>query len=358
MNKKFFSRIFIRIRNIIYFFVLLLTGCHTQNIHLTAKAFSGSYNTLKNAIAFFEEIHLWLPASGIPAIPDGGIPRTLYKNTALYHLQIKEKFLNKIHDFGNLPYNYSRWKTKVAYGTSLIVFSITPIEGWKEFTEINPQMKKYETMHRGVFLYNLNTNNHTYSKAIRISLRGEYPIISSDDSTVIYTRLEKKKYSLIMYNTDTGGKEILANSVDIEPSTAFFKDKKTAYWLLQNGKWLKIDTIRKEMAQANLKNVTKYTGEIATRDLEALTKTVPYTEWGFYLPEYCPKTTKGFIKDIIKMRGNLEYRIAILQLLQNKLSPGKIYEIIEKLRSKDILSGETFTIIELLNEMANQETNA
>ncbi len=341
-----------RIKNILYFLVLLLTGCHTQNIHLTTKAFSGSYNTYKNALVFFKEIHLWLPSSGIAVIPDGGIPKTLYKNTSLYHFQKQEKVLTKIYDFGNLPYNYSRWKTKTSYGTNLIAFSITPIEGWREFIEINPGLKKYKTMYKGIFIYTPNNYTHNRGEITKITTTGESPILSPDDSIVIYTKREKVNYSIEMYNLNTQKTNLLVNDIDIEPSTSFFKDNKTAYWLLENGKWLKIDTSKREITTITLENPATSNVEISTKELEKLTKDIPYSKWGFNLQEYWPRSTKGFITDIVEMRGNLEYRIAVLQMLKNRLSQQEINKIITRLTSaRKPLSSETLIMVRLLYQM-------
>ncbi len=357
MNKKFVSRIFIRIRNIIYLSILLLTGCHSQNMHLTTKTFSGNYNTFKNAITFFKEIHLWLPASGIAAIPDGGMPRTLYKNTSLYHFQVERKSLTKIYDFGNLPYNYSRWKSKTSYGTSKIVFSITPIEGWRDFAEINPEMKKYETMYRGVFLCSFLSHNHNRKQVIRISTTGEYPIISTDDSMVIYTKEEKGKYSLEMYNLNNNKSETLVDDLDIEPTISFFKDKKTAYWLLQNGEWLKINVFNKKTTRISSKSVVE-NSEVPTKTLEELMGRIPYAEWGFNLAEHYPRSTKGFINDIVKRKGNLEYRIAVLQMLKRKLPPQKLHKIVNKLISaSESPNPETSVLVKSLFETLNSINN-
>ncbi len=71
--------------------------------------------------------------------------------------------------------------------------------------------------------------------------------------------------------------------------------------------------------------------KISIMIIKKLTSEISFKEWGFNLTDYYQKSNNEYIHDIIVLNGNLNYRKAILQILNNKLNNKFLEDILNQM---------------------------
>lgn len=117
-------------------FLVLLTSCYSEYIHLNYSLHHGAYSNKENTkVAFILSKNAYRPAKGIAKFPDGGIPKYLLEETCLYIMDRNGNKITKLLDFTDLTEligSYrSSWKSKIAYSDSLVFCSVSPVMDWK-----------------------------------------------------------------------------------------------------------------------------------------------------------------------------------------------------------------------------------
>ena len=119
-------------RNLIFLAVafLCLSGCYGGIQVAENFGVNSSYNNDSTQIVFFKFIHVFRPAKGVLAFPDGGIPKTLYSNASVYLLDINSQTLTRVHNYGPVGGGRSRWTTSAFFYDENIFCNLQPRMGW------------------------------------------------------------------------------------------------------------------------------------------------------------------------------------------------------------------------------------
>lgn len=137
---------------------ILLSGCYGGVKVISRFGRNATYSPDSTKIVFFKFIQVYKSAKGLWALPDGGMPKVLYRNVSVYCLNTKTDELTRIFDYTGVSSNRDSWKTKTFYTDTSIVFNIEPTIGWK--SELEYRTADVDTlMHkRNMYWFSYNHN--------------------------------------------------------------------------------------------------------------------------------------------------------------------------------------------------------
>jgi hypothetical protein len=138
---------------LLLFVFLFFVGCYEDNIHVYEDSSGGLYGQDSTEIYFFKFLSAWQPAAGLTAFPDGGTPRMLINNLSFYRLDRDEDHLQRIYNFGDLPYQKSRWRTFINKQDSIITFGLNPLNGWEREITFDEKIRDLQQKIGGYFVY-------------------------------------------------------------------------------------------------------------------------------------------------------------------------------------------------------------
>lgn len=151
--------------------LFLLTGCSYSNyLHMNYQVHhSPVWNQDSTAIAFVLSTHAWLPAKGLSRFPDGGTPKELYQEVALYSYDTIHKRLTKISTFPGLTEllgsHRSNWKSTLYFHANELYYKISPLMDWQWYIkqanteEEKREIENLETKYAQPFYYDQATQS-------------------------------------------------------------------------------------------------------------------------------------------------------------------------------------------------------
>jgi len=305
MKKKSFVQL-------ITFLILsaVLTSCYEDYLVINSKFESGRINPDSTRIVFFHVLQASQPPKGISRFPDGGTHNIIYKNVSIYSYYIDEQKLEKIYDFGNLP--YSSWNYNISAQSNSYVFSISPTSGWDwsvKNTTIAERYKSLSEKFMGFYKCDFVTeelNQYRYN--------AYDPELSPDENQIIYLKRDSLKIEIGYFNISETKNKIIKK---LESNSAFIP----IYWVdnelvaYKANKNLEAINLKTNDIRSIDKDLIPKSREISINKIEEFTRQFSFQDWGFVLTEYWKKNEKEYINDIIILSGNLNYRKAILQTL-------------------------------------------
>jgi hypothetical protein len=137
---------------------ILLSGCYGGVKVISRFGRNATYSPDSTKIVFFKFIQVYKSAKGLWSLPDGGMPKVLYRNVSVYCLNTKTNELTRIFDYTGISSNRDSWKTKTFYTDTSIIFNIEPTIGWK--SELKYRTADVDTlMHkRNMYWFSYNHN--------------------------------------------------------------------------------------------------------------------------------------------------------------------------------------------------------
>jgi hypothetical protein len=334
----------------------VLTSCYEDYLVISTDFKSGKINRDSTQVYFFHTLQTGQPPKGISRFPDGGTQKIIYKNVSLYSFDVENQLLNKIFDFGNLP--YTSWSEHISLQKNKLLFNIKPTGGWEwrlkhsSNTLFEELFKKY----KGFYSYDLNTMALNY-----FDYNIYCPELSPDENQIIY--LIKDSSNVVLWHLSVN-----ENSVRKLKTIKSGDQHIPITWKDNNNIFLKVDKV------INILNIDSGNNEIINSEVEftpkkisiniikKLTSEISFKEWGFSLTDYYQKSNKEYIHDIVVLNGNLNYRRAILQNISNELSTKDYKDILIKMdKYQDSLEGLEKTEYEIYSketkELINQYIN-
>lgn len=321
-------------------------GCYNDFLVINSE-FSSPVKPDTNTVIFFHTIKASQPPKGISRFPDGGTHKIIYKNTSIYKYDIGKNSLNKIYDFGNLPFN--SWNTYISVLNDKITYSIAPSLGW-EWRKYNSTRKEefasLNTKIGGIYLYDLNTSENK-----KIIKYGCHPEFSPDGNKILYLTKDTTNIQIMIYNiSNNTSKELFETTLTSSLSHHFWLNEKEIYLEINNQNYL-IDINENIADTSNLSNHYQNSYSFKVKELKNLLKAISISEWGFTLKEYWNKDIDDLCDDIVLLNGNLAYRKAILEEFNDDLSKKDIERILKRIEERKLkLDGYEKTQYEIFSQ--------
>jgi hypothetical protein len=82
------------------------------------------------------------------------------------------------------------------------------------------------------------------------------------------------------------------------------------------------------------RKLIKYIMELSSKEIDTYTKNVTVEGWGLDPLEYARLSTKEYIKDLINLQGDQEYRNAVIERLGKELTYDEIKDVLEEFKEK------------------------
>ncbi len=151
--------------------LFLLTGCSYSNyLHMNYQVHhSPVWNQDSTTLAFVLSTRAWLPAKGLSRFPDGGMPKNLYKEVALYSYDTIHKQLSKISTFPGLTEllgsHRSNWSSRLYFHNNRLYYQIAPLMDWQWYIkhanteEEKREIENLETKYAQPFYYDQGTQS-------------------------------------------------------------------------------------------------------------------------------------------------------------------------------------------------------
>ncbi len=351
MDYTFFKKLF----NLILI-SLIFTSCYEDFVVISSDFKSGKINQDSTQVYFFHTLQAGQPPKGISRFPDGGTQKIIYKSVSLYSFDIENHLLNKIYNFGNLP--YTSWSEHISLQKNKLIFSIKPTGGWEwrikhsSNTLFEELFKKY----KGFYSYNLTTKTLDY-----FDYNINCPELSPDENQIIY--LIKDSSNVVLWHltvNENSVRKLKTIQSDDQQIPIKWKDNNNIFFKVDKViNVVNIDSRNIEVVNSEVEFLPK---KISINIIKKLTSEISFKEWGFSLTDYWKKPKIELINDIVVLNGNLNYRRAILQNISNVLSTKDYKDILIKMdKYQNSLEGLEKTEYEIYSketkELINQYIN-
>ena len=304
----------------------LFTSCYEDYLVISSKFESGKINSDSTKIVFFHILQASQPPKGIRRFPDGGTHHIIYKNVSVYSFDIIEQKLEKIFDFGNLP--YSSWMYNTSMQLNSFVFSISPISGWDWSIKNSVKSEIYTELsekYMGFYKYDMETKELNQFK-----YNAYDPELSPDENQIVYLKRDSLNVEICYLNINETKNKIIKK---FESNSAFIP----IYWIDNENIAYKV---KKDLISINLQTFEeKLTDKelilkplkISMKEIEGIIKPYTFQDWGFNLTDYWQKSINEYINDIVLLNGNINYRKAIIQTISTQLTQKDFEDILNKM---------------------------
>lgn len=139
---------------------IILSGCYGGVRVISEFGRNATFSHDSTRIVFFKFTKVYKPAKGLWSLPDGGMPKVLYRSVSVYCQNLETEELVRIFDYHGVSSNRDSWRTKTYYTDTSIIFSIEPTIGWE--SEL-----KYHNTHSDTLNYNTNKSWFSYNHITR-----------------------------------------------------------------------------------------------------------------------------------------------------------------------------------------------
>lgn len=313
---------------ILIFISLILTSCYQDFINIHLEFTPGVYNHAKTDIAFFQFLSAGKPPKGISRLPDGGSHNMLFKNVTLYRYNLETGTLSAVFRFGDIPSNAGSWRNTITWQQDKLAFSLSPLSTWEWMIghTSNPRYASLYEKYNGIFIYSMITDS-----TIHIPGDGFEPALSPSESQMTYLKAYSTKTELWNRNLDTGLDQpvTVISTADEHPPGLFWKDEETI-WIV-TGKECKLLNVASGEFTGIMEKSEIDQRVVEQGEIKEFTKSVSFRDWGLDLTKIWPRKQKEYIRDIIRLQGNLNYRKAILEEIGNDLEADDIEKILDQM---------------------------
>jgi hypothetical protein len=304
--------------------ILLFTGCYHDYLVVSSDYKSPVITNDSTKIFFFHFLEAGQPPKGISRFPDGGAHKEIYRNVSLYSFDIKNNVLNRIKDFGDIPFVSLE---HISVQENNIVFSLSPLMGWSwvKSHKTNSTYKKIYNKYAGFYKYDFDDNSLN-----RFVNEGYYPELSQNENQIIYLKRDSSQITIwhLDIKNDINQKIVTLNSDSPFNLIKWHSDNIINY---EHDKDIYAYDPENKTAHKTDCEVNFYPSKIHIKEVKRLTSNISYKEWGFDFEKYWNKNDKILIQDIVELNGNLNYRKAILQSISKDLSKKDIQNILHKM---------------------------
>jgi len=343
----------------LFVITFILTGCYEDYLVINSNFKSGKISQDSSQIFFFHSLQVGQPPKGISRFPDGGTQKIIFKNVSIYAYNTENQILEKIFDFGNLP--FGSWTYNLSLQNSSLIFGVCPLAGWDWRIKHSTKSEVFKILYdkyMGIYKYNFESE-----KLGHFVYDGYEQELSNDENQIIYLKRDSLGVEIWHLMIAENKNQIVKR---IETNTAFIP----IYWINNNKVAYevnnKLNLLDLETGEINLidKELIPKQNNVSITEIIELTNNISFNDWGFKLDEYWQRSHKEYINDIISLNGNLNYRRAIIEEFGQNLSSKEIEKIINRIDSyKNSLDGykktnyEFFSkeTVDLLNDLLEQK---
>jgi len=146
-----------------------------------------------------------------------------------------------------------------------------------------------------------------------------------------YLKSDSTKIELWNRNLVSGQDQPVSvlSTADEYPPDLYWKDEETI-WIItgKEGKLLNVASGDLIASQEELEMDLRKVGQ---GKISELTESISFHEWGLDLADVWPRNRKEYIRDIVRLHGNLNYRKAIVEELGNELEAKDIEKILDQM---------------------------
>lgn len=306
--------------------LIFLSGCFSEEVLITEKTSPGTYGPGDNTILFFKSVKVFHEAKGLARFPDGGPIDILYYNVSLYSYDTVSANLNKITSLGEMKGWPSRWRSRLSSENHTISFSLqymSPNIG------TSPETFDFKP---GIY-YLSDTDNQLQL----LAKEGTMVDVSPDGKKICYLTERDSIYKI--YIADLTTKKIqtiklLKDFVLIYPEWDKTGDNLLLYSKLKTKKGygvIKLNLVNKKLTPSSLSYKTNWGQELKRSNIKRLTRDITFIEWGIDLSHIVPKSSKNYINDLVELKGNVNYRKAVLEELKDQLNNDDIRDILKQI---------------------------
>jgi hypothetical protein len=296
--------------------------------------YSPGVYTSQGTIIFYYSLQASHPPKGISRFPDGGTHQAVYKNFSLYEFDTLHKKINKIHDFGKMT--SSAWHTHLSLENNKLLFNIIPVMGRQWLTEPDTETEKYDNPRIGFYLYDLKTK-----ELRKLSYDGYDPTLSPDQQQILYKTRDGDSVSIWLLQLESLEQRQILSVDSISVFSPVFWVSNQQPGIRINNKPYLIDSERGSIYPLTLpEKILHDKNKTSITEIKRLTVDLPFKEYGFELSEVYPKNKRQYIDDLVRLRGNFDFRKAIIEELTEDLTQKELNNIIEAMdRYAESLSG-------------------
>ena len=306
----------------------LLTGCYEDYIVINSKFTTGKIYQDSSQIIFFHYLQAGQPPKGISRFPDGGTQKIIFKNVSLYSYNTNNHILEKIFDFGNLP--YGSWFDNLSLQNNNLIFGINPLMGWDWAIKHSTRSDEYKNLYdkyMGIYKYDLESKktDHFVYDGYKLEL-------SKDGNQIIYLKRDSIGVEIWHLIIDKNKNQLVKQ---VETNTAFIP----IYWINNNkiayetNNQLQLCDLETGGICLMDKELLIKQNDISITNIIELTTNISFKEWGFDVSKYWSFSNDKYINDIIKLNGNLNYRRAIIEEIAPNLNNDEIEKIIDSMNN-------------------------
>ena len=339
---------------VIILFCLIISSCTYQKRITITKSFGSSCQSpSKNEIVFFRGYKIFKNATGINALPDGGIPKYFHQSLSIYIYDIVNENIRQIAFFDSIESWPYRWSTHISWKQDNIVF-------WMAQSHWDNTKQKLIEHDKGIYL--LNSGESNYELLVK---EGKMPDISPDGKKIVYHKVTQEEgFEIYTINSDGNNNRLIkkGNKMDLAYTRwdagglniliYTYSPSRSVYKLIMDSQ---------EIENTNIP-FPETDPDLSTKTLDKYTKWITDKEWGILPLQYCRQNNKTYVDDLLMFRGNQNYRNAIIDKFGRELDPGSIKKIleifnkhVEKLESEEkyeYLKHE-FSIMEIQERLKN-----
>ena len=324
----------------------IFTGCYEDYIVIHSNFKSGKISQDSSQVFFFHSLQIGQPPKGISRFPDGGTQKILFKNVSIYCYNMENQTLEKVFDFGNLP--FGSWTFNLSLQNNSLLFGVCPLAGWDWRIKHPTRSEVFKILYdkyMGIYKYDFENE-----KLEHFVYDGYYQELSNDENQIIYLKRDSLDVEIWHLMIAENKNQIIKK---LETNTAFIP----IYWI-NNDKIAykannKLNLFDLETGEISLidKELIPKQNDISITEIIELTNNISFNDWGFKLDNYWQRSYKEYINDIIHLNGNLNYRRAIIEEVGQNMSSKEIEEIINKIdRYKNSLDGYKQTNYEFFSK--------
>jgi|GEM_PF-2615319 len=299
---------------LIFILAILTTGCYESTPNVEEQYGKATYDPEKKQIAFFKGFEILYN----PLFNKNKKQKTAYKEVKLYTYNLQTHELEEILNLKTLDNWPSQWKTKLKWEQDYILFNL------KKLNKEENEQGKYE----GFYFYDLNKK-----QLQQINSNAENFWLSPPKDIMLYVTKKENKYNLFSYNLNKGTKNKLNSNIPNIKELKWLKDGEAAliYESVKDSA-LKINIDQPERLKKIKSPVAPEKKEkVLNKELVEIVKPANYKQWNVPVFKIANKNNKGYSKDLIKLKGNSNYRSAVAFKLKEELKRKELMSLKNKL---------------------------
>ncbi len=304
----------------------IFTGCYEDYIVIHSNFKSGRISQDSIQIFFFHSLEVGQPPKGISRFPDGGTQKIIFKNASLYSYNTENQMLEKIFDFGNLP--FGSWTYNLSLQNNSLIFGVCPLAGWDWRIKHSTKSEVFKNLYdkyMGIYKYDFESK-----KLEHFVYDGHCQELSNNENQIIYLKRDSLGVEIWHLMIAENKNQIIKK---LETNTAFIP----IYWINNDKVAYRANNILNlfdlETGEISLidKELIPKQNDVSITEIIELTNNISFNNWGLKLDDYWQRSHKEYINDIIHLNGNLNYRRAIIEEVGQNLSSKEIEKIINKI---------------------------